>query len=173
MKKGNAPYIFLGLLCVIIVFVGGLRYGTKVEQANKTIHYLLSLTPTKPISTPPEAPISYNTYSHTLCGVEFLYPSSLTLINESSDSAKLGKKGSETVFFSCAKNVSLDQIIDNSNVATVSFQIGTRKIDGYEIIPAQPIKVAFEIRNPISGKLLLFRVEKSLLPLLTSTFKFK
>ncbi|MDO8497002.1 MAG: hypothetical protein Q7S61_00465 [bacterium] len=174
MKKGNAPYIFLGLLCVIIVFVGGIRYGTKVEQANKTIHYLLSLTPTKSISRPPEAPITYTLFTHNGCRLGFTYPSTLMKTKESSSSAEFIEKGSEALLFSCEKDISLEKILDIEKSATASFIFKDKELKGYTIIPATSSStLAFSLRNPITGRVVVFKVDHNLIPLLDSTLEFK
>lgn len=39
------PYLFLFSLIVILTFILGVKYGKKVEQANKINSYLLKITP--------------------------------------------------------------------------------------------------------------------------------
>lgn len=79
MTKKNVPYLFLLILIIVLIFIGGVKYGQKVEEANKTIKYILSITPTKPAPTlAPTKPISYQTFTDDYCGIKLLYPSNLT-----------------------------------------------------------------------------------------------
>lgn len=79
MLKKNLPYVFLLLLILALIFIGGVKYGQKVEEANKTIKYVLSITPTKPAPTlHPTKTIAYKTFADDYCGVKFLYPTNLT-----------------------------------------------------------------------------------------------
>src|SRR5437660_1327007 len=98
MKK--APYVLLLLLFVILVFIVGVRYGQRVEKANKVIDYVLRLTPNvSPTQAQPE--IQFKTYTHTNCGVSFLYPSYLSPQDVSTTSATLAAKEADYVNISC------------------------------------------------------------------------
>jgi|GEM_PF-6911831 len=46
-------YVFLFIIITILTFILGVRYGQRVEKANKTIDYLLSIPPSpSPFPTP-------------------------------------------------------------------------------------------------------------------------
>ncbi|GAB4219576.1 MAG: hypothetical protein Fur009_6380 [Candidatus Microgenomates bacterium] len=61
---------------IILVFIIGVRYGQKVEKANKAIDYFLSITPTKkPTPTPTWIIVEYRTKS----GFKINYPSFLKI----------------------------------------------------------------------------------------------
>jgi hypothetical protein len=53
----NKPHLLLIFLAVILAFILGVRYGQGVEKNNKTVDYLLSITPTHS-SSPTPRPIS-------------------------------------------------------------------------------------------------------------------
>lgn len=79
MSRKSVPYVFLLLLILVLIFIGGVKYGQSVEEANKTIKYVLSITPTRPVPTLlPTKSIAYKTFNDDYCGVKFLYPTNLT-----------------------------------------------------------------------------------------------
>lgn len=63
MKK--TPYIFITALIVILFFLIGFRIGQRTEKTNKTIDYILSITP-YPTYTPYPSPTKVATASPTL-----------------------------------------------------------------------------------------------------------
>ncbi|GIW64522.1 MAG: hypothetical protein KatS3mg092_0455 [Patescibacteria group bacterium] len=74
--KLSKPYLFLLTLIIILVFIIGVRYGQQVERVNKTINYLLSITPSKsPTPTPTWTIIQYKTKT----GIKINYPSFLKI----------------------------------------------------------------------------------------------
>ncbi|PIQ72649.1 hypothetical protein COY13_04110 [Candidatus Roizmanbacteria bacterium CG_4_10_14_0_2_um_filter_36_35] len=84
MKK--APYVFLLLLTVVLVFLIGFRSGQKTEKINKTIDYLLSITPSPSYSPTPS--VSYKEYKSRKWGLKFTFPSNLKL-KESTNTAEI------------------------------------------------------------------------------------
>ncbi len=86
MPKKNLPYFFLFFLFIILVFILGVRYGQKVERTNKTISYLLKISPTA-TPKPTLPPLAFHTYNHVGCAVSFLVPNLIEKTKESSTSA--------------------------------------------------------------------------------------
>ncbi len=84
MKK--TPYVFLFTLLIVLVFLVGFRSGQKVEKSNKTINYLLSITPTK--IPPSPTPMIYTEYKSKKWGLKFTYPNNLE-IKESTTSSEI------------------------------------------------------------------------------------
>lgn len=72
-------YLLLFFLITIITFILGVRYGQKVEQANKVINYLLSITPTPSPSPITPTPIKYATTEGKIWRIKFIYPSFLKI----------------------------------------------------------------------------------------------
>ncbi|MFN4212771.1 MAG: hypothetical protein ACK4FL_02290 [Microgenomates group bacterium] len=70
-------YLLIFSLTLILTFILGVRYGQKVEQTNKVINYLLSITPTTPPPTP--TPFKYATSESKIWKVKFIYPSFLKI----------------------------------------------------------------------------------------------
>ncbi len=139
-KKG--PAILLVVLTIILVFILGVRYGQQVEKTNKNLSTLLSITPTKP--QPTQASLTFKTYSGKACGAQFLYPSTLNVIKESSTSVQLTEKKTVLVDLTC--------------VASPSAVAKGKKL---------------EIRlNPQTGKNVYFSISEDLLPLFTTSLKF-
>lgn len=69
-------YLLLFFLALILVFILGVRYGQKVEKTNKVINYVLSITPTTPISP---TPLKYATSESKIWKIKFTYPSYLKI----------------------------------------------------------------------------------------------
>lgn len=168
-KKG--PLILIVFLIVVLVFVLGVRYGQRVEMTNKTVSLALSLTPAGPTVT--KSPLQFATYTSKDCGVEFLYPSSVSLIKRSTEEAKLSQDSALAVAFSCAKNPSFAPFFEDKSVVTsqVTFQkqvykARVRKTDSQKYL-------FFTLRNPLTGKTVSLAVEEKLYPLLQSSLIFK
>lgn len=169
MAKKSTPYIFLIILAVILTFILGVRYGKNVEQTNKTISYLLTLTPAQkqPLPMATES-IRFITYTNKQCGVQFLYPSYLDK-KESSDSAIFTKSGLTVVKIDCDKAIGIKE---EPKLATQEVQFKNKKIiaqdqktDGNELL-------SFTIYNTIKGKNISVTVEKNLYPLFENTLQF-
>jgi hypothetical protein len=80
----SKPYLVLFLLLLILVFILGIRYGQKVEKTNKVINYVLSITPTAPISP---TPLKYATSESKIWKIKFTYPSFLKVKEDASKSS--------------------------------------------------------------------------------------
>ena len=124
--KKIIPFAFLGLLLLIVIFIIGVKYGRQVAEVDKTIKFLISITPTKAITPSPQPSISYLSYSNEDCGVEFLYPSDLSITYESSTGGQLKNKNKDTIEFGCRLNAPL--IKNMPNTATTSVMIQDKEI---------------------------------------------
>ena len=110
MDKKIGPYILLFTLTIVLIFIVGVRYGQNVEKTNKAVNtYLLSITPTKTVPTTP--PLQFQTYTSKSCGISFLYPDSLTKVEESSTSAQFNQGEETAIKFICEKNNFLESSI--------------------------------------------------------------
>lgn len=128
-KRKRMPYIFVGLLIAIIIFIGGIRYGQNIEKTNKNISYLLSVTPTKAV-TPSQIPtISYSLYTHKGCSISFLKPSYIKKIKETSASAVLESNNQERLEFNCSIDKKAFSNIDQKN-ATNSVKLNNKEFIG-------------------------------------------
>src|SRR3989344_2576673 len=98
VRKG--PYILLVVLLLILFFILGVRYGQRVEKANKEIAQLLKITPLQQPS--PTKPVSYLNYTNAACDLEFVYPSNYKILKEQVESASFSSNKKDAVFaFSC------------------------------------------------------------------------
>ncbi len=141
MRK-RGPAILLVVLTIVLVFILGVRYGQQVEKTNKNVSTLLSITPTKP--QPTQASLTFKTYSGKACGAQFLYPSTLNVIKESSTSVQLAEKETVRVDLTC--------------VASPSAVAKGKKLE---------IKL-----NPQTGRTIYFSISEDLLPLFNTSLKF-
>ena len=98
MKKG--PIIIIALLIALVLFIGGMQYGKRVETADKAIEMILKITP--PPYTITIIPHEYISVTNEDCGLSYLLPDYaqdtkdiITITcdkNSASDSAMLDKK---------------------------------------------------------------------------------
>ncbi|OGK62863.1 hypothetical protein A2334_01705 [Candidatus Roizmanbacteria bacterium RIFOXYB2_FULL_38_10] len=144
MSKKFTPYLFLGLLAVILFFILGVRYGQKVEKTNKVITALISIPPTATVA-PTQPPLTFLTYVSKGCGISFTYPNYFKVERESSKSATLRYRN-QYMNFSC---------------------LNFKK----EASPEAHMTILTK-SNPKNSVKTVFYLDKSLLPLLEESIKF-
>ena len=167
MPKKLLPYFFLLFLVIILVFIIGVRYGQRVEKTNKTIDYVLSLTPTKPVTSP--KPVEYKKYVNSTCGIEFLYRSTMTK-KESTVSAVFTEDGEEKLEIDCFPQSQLLEVLKDKNVATAEIEFQNKKIES-KVIKNKDVYV-FSIAHPKTKKQLNISINKNLYPLFERTLEF-
>ncbi len=187
IRKRHVPYIFLLILILFLIFIAGVKYGGKVEETNKTIRYILSMTPTqKPIKptimtlSPTDVQLGFIAFNARLCGVKLLVPDNLKL--KPSDSVILGTydfinnsnrtviriwclpEESQVPFFP-APNELLDTTPEATSSVIIAKQtVVTNRLKDY------PDRVSFVIKQP-QVKNVGVLIDKSLLPLLQSSLE--
>jgi hypothetical protein len=102
----------------------------------------LSLPPTK--IPPTQAPLTFETYAGKACGAQFLYPSSLEVVKESSSSMQLVSK----------KEIMLDITCEASPSSVPKDRILQNKL------------------NPQTGRQVYFVISEDLIPLFETSLKF-
>ena len=81
--------VLIVILLLILFFILGVRYGQKVEKANKVIDFILSITPPpKPTNTPMPTPLIFEDYKSKRWGLRFKYPKNFE-IKESTNSPEI------------------------------------------------------------------------------------
>jgi len=169
MNQKKGPFVLLGVLFVLLVFIVGVKYGKQVEKADKTISFVLSITPTKPPE--PTKPVSYATFLNKDCGVQFLYPNTLKVEKNASAEASLVEGKAEAVQISCAKNNPIQAILlsPDTKLATQEAKLKSQTIktrtDASHIL-------YFQIKNPLNGKQVYVAIDSHFYPLLESTLEF-
>lgn len=145
--------LLLMTLVIVLVFIGGVRYGGNVEKVNKNINYLISLTPPVKSPTPSPTPISlkYKTFNHRQCSVSFLYPDVFKVSKETSQSAQLSYDDEPQLAFSC----------ETKKPKFSDF-------DKYTMKATESAKV-----NTVTGRRIYFRMNPDLIPLLDSSIEYK
>ncbi len=156
MSKKSLPYFFLAFLFAILLFILGVRYGQRVEQANKTISYLISLPPSPPV-VPTIPPLGFSTYIHTDCGVSFLIPNLIQKTKEGSTSALFSTREKKLALaVSCEKKPFIQT--KEEKTATINalrvFETTTKDVSSYRLY------------NPNNGLILTITASKEYLPLL-------
>lgn len=159
------PYVFLGLLAIILFFVIGVRYGQKVEKANKTISYLISIAPTPTaLPRPTEAPLAFEPYRHSGCGVDFPRPLTFKIEKTSTDEAVFTENGKTVMSFACPKNLAAPKAAPSPACLTIDTQrLACTRENG---------TVSFTAYNPVNGKRILFHAGENLIPFLEDSLKF-
>ncbi|MFZ6035503.1 MAG: hypothetical protein ACOYUB_05175 [Patescibacteria group bacterium] len=71
------PYLLVFVLLIVLSFILGFRSGQNVEQKNKVVDYLLSITPTPRPPTP--SPVKYSEYKSKRWNLKLTYPSGLDI----------------------------------------------------------------------------------------------
>lgn len=158
-KKG--PVILISLLTIVLFFILGMQYGKMVEKTNKTITYLLSLTPTQQPSPINNDVISYKTFNNKLCNLTFLYPSTLIIKKESSSEALLSST-SESIAVTCNKELPINTKMASSE-ALLDNEPG--------ILLSNDETIEYRVRSN-TNKLIIITVSKTLGPLIEKTFSF-
>ncbi len=166
-KRG--PWILLTTIIIILVFILGLRYGQKVEQANKTISYILSITPTpKPIETS----VKFVSYTNKTCGITFLYPDLLSKEKETTNSAQFDQSSKLKLAFSCDKKDPFLAEIDPQHVATQAVTFQKQKINVTLSRQDDGSFYFVNAENPFMAKPVFFKIDSDLYPLIESSLKF-
>lgn len=164
MSKRSLPYFFLAFLFAILLFILGIRYGQRVELANKTIHYLISIPPT-PTLQPTIMPLSFSDYTHSGCSVSFLIPNNLEKTKESSTSAIfIDSKKLLTIALSCEKKpyimLKTERSVNiNKNIR--AFETETKDT------------VSYRLFHPATGKVITLTILKQYLPLMQKSISFQ
>ncbi len=172
MSKKITPYIFLGALVVVLVFLAGLRYGQKVEKTNKTIDYLISIAPTK--SAPSQIPLEFKIYELKACGLSFLYPSTYSEKNHSSQSAYLAiDKNQPAIEIDCTQpDNSLKNFIGEKKTPTQEIKLLNQTVKATKVV-GPPDSLVFQLKNYRLGKTLTFSIPATLLPLFKKSLELK
>ena len=175
MKTNSAPYILLGVLFFILIFIVGTRYGQRVEKTNKQISYMLSTTPKNPKPTASE--IKYQTYQNKSCALEFLYPSVFIKDKETTSSASFVSnfisKNKLEISFSCEEQDPYTETLTKAEIATKEAQFQAKNISTQELEIEKQKFVYFKLQNPINLKTIFFLIDQESLPLLESSLKLK
>lgn len=95
----RGPYFLITALLLILFFIVGIRYGQRIEKTNTEVS-LLRLT-TTPSPSPSIDLSDFEKYESKLCDLEFLYPSKLDIINETTASSELVSEKDIVFSFLC------------------------------------------------------------------------
>lgn len=166
MNKKKAPYIFLLVLFIILVFVVGIRYGQRVERANRTIDYLKKYLPTQE----PTPEVDFVSITHEECGILFLAPKNLKVIK-----TKTGLTANESektvISIQCLARSATGKKPEE-NIATESVRFANEDIVA-KVIKRDGITLYnITLNHPKNGKIVSIFVKKNLFPLFEKTFSF-
>lgn len=168
MKNKKLPFVFLLALFIILIFILGVRYGQQVERTNKAINYLISLPPS-PTAQPSEVPLGFKTFINKVCGIQFLYPQSETIKDQSSQSAQIQEKNKTLVSFNCEKTNEIIPLWNEGSVSTSEVKLNNLS---YQTRINNKSQIIFQIKNPRNGKITYAQVDQSFLPLFQKSFEF-
>lgn len=173
----QTPYIFLCILIGILLFIGGVRYGKRIEEKNKELTYMLSSTPLPSPSPTIKPTISYTKFEHEACNVSFLYPSYMNKKEESSMSALLESTQNDRIQFTCAaQNKTTPTMNAEEKTATASVQINNKTIIGEKKLVEKNNttynEVTFTVQNPTKKTQVSVTISENIVPLFEQTFTF-
>jgi len=162
MRK-TVPYLFLGLLCIVLFFVIGVRYGQSVQKANQTVP-----TPTgAPSATPapPDKPLRFNSFSHEGCRLSFLYPSSLEIDRTATNGAMFRQESRIALSFDCdPKRRTVETATDGAKLTFQKRAITAQLKEGMYL---------FSLRHPVTGRIIVISADQSLYPLLEKSLAYE
>lgn len=165
MTQKRAPSIFLGILVIILFFILGFRSGQEVEKTDKKIAVLLSTAPTA-TAAPTAMPLSFATVAPTGCGISLLYPGSLTLSQQGTQSAQFTDRGKTVLTISCAVWAKPQP---TSIPAAPAGIIGGRPLS---VTSEQESVISFLVKHPTKNILISIEAEKALYPYLLQNLNF-
>lgn len=88
MNISTRPLLLLAILVSIAFFLLGFRLGKRIERMDKSFIPPTTIpSKTPPSKTPTPNAIGFDTFTHKGCGITFMYPTSLVLKKQSSQSA--------------------------------------------------------------------------------------
>lgn len=162
-KKG--PYILILSLVIILIFIFGFQYGKHVESTNKSLNYILSITPTsKKLNVDTKNSIvAYKKYINSQCGISFVYPITIHISDQASPEAKADLKDKNIILVNCqsdlpeVKGSSSEAKLDNKNAIKY-----TETNSSY---------IYYYIHN-VNNKRISIKIPKDLDSLIVQTFKF-
>ena len=167
-KNKLGPYVFIAFLVIALFFILGVRYGQKVEKTNKTIDYLISLTPAK---SPTPAPIGFKPYINKVCGLSFLYPSTINLDKNATDTAEFFQDKKLKIKIDCTKKI-ISPSMAETKVATEEIMLKNKKMIVEVSRNDQGFLYQFSLKNSINLKNINVVIEKNLYPLFEKSLEF-
>lgn len=170
MQNKKGPLFLILTLLIILFFILGVKLGQKVEKTNKTISYVLSLTPSpRPTQIKVEETVKYLNYENKKCGLKFLYPSNL-IVKEASTAAEFkNSRGERSMSTNCQSNIKLEKETD---VSTGEAYFNNKKIIVNKKNTGTYTLLIFEIKNPKTLKSIRVEIRDDLYPLFERTLQF-
>ena len=166
MKKA---LFFLFFLFTILAFIIGVRYGQRVEKANKIIDFTLSLPPS-PTLQPTLLPLEFKTLTHKQCSLQFVYPNFLNQEKATSTSARLTKKNQRQIEVYCSKNDAIVEILNDKDIDSEELSFQGKKIQAKSIQKNEVY--VFRFIHPKTGKTIYVSIHQSLFPLFEKSLEF-
>ncbi len=181
MVKKSLPYIFLLLLVLVLIFIGGVKYGQKVEETNKVIKFVLSITPTaKPAKPTPTIPLEFKSAEY--CGMKFLLPSVATFKPGKDNTADKfsDNNGNLLMWLSCYNPKTDPDSLNNSEFlnmhkptieSTLSGQFKHLTIQN-KVYTAMNDMITIRLVHPRTGYQVIIQIKNNLYPLFEKTLEF-
>lgn len=178
MGQKLGPIILIVALILILIFIVGVKYGQRVEKVNKTISYLISIAPTKPVPT--TAPIEFKEYINDSCGFKFLYPAQLEVQKIGSSSGYLAEakqgEGSAIMNFACPDSKNFNRLAVqfhiSDHVATKEATFQNQKITLLLVGKEDAGTYYLSLIHPFTKREILFIVKAKFYPLLEKSLTF-
>ncbi len=157
MSKKNLPFIFLGTLVAILLFIFGVRYGQQVEKVNKAVSAFANISPS-PTPIPTVIPLAFSDYSHVGCNISFLLSNDLEKTSESSASALFSTRDKKLgVALSCEKK----NFVKGKDETSVTINKTLRTYEMHTNDTA-----SYRFYHPNTGMVVTVTIAKQYLPLI-------
>jgi len=159
------PYFLILCLVLSIVFIGGVRYGQKVEKINK----IVSLPPTVAPTIIPTM-ITYDDYINNICKFRFVYPKDLTLIS-ATDSALFKKNNTEAISITCFRSLPKGDSFNAVTEKQIKLSVVNQTITANIVKDKSNEYYLFILTHPITKQYLVVKILKEFYPLFSASLK--
>ena len=168
LKGKKGPYILLFILVITLFFILGLQYGKMVEKADKTINYILSITPTQKLTPTPQLNLTYTSFELAPCNISILYPSNMYIENQGNAKAKIISNNKlQFIEIICPEGQ-----LPTPTVTGKPITLDNNAATQYEVTKTSIKAIEYRVRNPITNRLVIITTDKDTAPLLIKSLEF-
>lgn len=170
LKFNKRSVVFIFVLIVIFTFLIGIRLGRRIKEAD--INVEMRKKPMNAAPTPPSITFTLKKYIASACGFQFLYPSFLEELNESTDEAKLLYHTYIITILCDSTSAKMKKFLLQKK-QLLSTEIQTAHSVAITLYPSDIINTSYVyFIHPQSKKQILMHVSSDLLDLFKNTIQF-
>ncbi len=166
------PVIFILALFSICIFIIGIQYGKSVANTDAAIAYIKSLQTSKKPTPTMQANIGYIKYVNDVCGVEFIYPSTMKISTKDTKVDFIENDRFITMFCSSQGDESINIDVKYSTVEVSLKEASNSAKLGKFINNNTDDVLMFTIIHPTSKKPITIFTSKEFEELIAGSIKF-